>query len=82
MQRRGYNGLKKHALAVFVSKGGWLNPPAWAVLAGFYPVRASWTYLLRLHRFGLLQRRRDPRGLVLYRLTERGRRRLVWLSRV
>jgi len=79
--RRGHNGLKRHTLQVFVERGGdWLAPPAWAVLAGFYPVRAAWTYLLRLHRFGLLRRGRDARGLILYRLSARGARRLAWLQ--
>ncbi len=77
---RGYNGLKRHALGIFARHGGWLNPPAWAVLASFYPIRASWTYLLRLHRFGLLHRQRDARGLVRYRLSDRGRRRLAYLA--
>lgn len=78
---RGYNGLKRHALGVFAKNGGWLNAPAWAVFAGFYPIRAAYSYLLRLHRFGLLYRRRNARGLVLYRISERGRRRLEWLLR-
>ena len=43
------------------------------------PVRAAYSYLLRLHRWGLLQRERDPRGLIIYSLTERGRDRLDWL---
>jgi hypothetical protein len=49
-----YNKLKKVALEIFERHGGWLSPPEWAVLAGFYPIRAAYSYLLRLHRFGLL----------------------------
>lgn len=73
-----YNQLKKRALEVFADHGGWLTAPQWAVLAGFYPARAAYSYLLRLHRFGLLQRH-DSRA-VLYRLSKRGRSRLSWLA--
>lgn len=73
------NSLKMRALEIF-AKCGPLNPPAWAVLAAFHPVRASYTYLLRLHRFGLLNRTRDESGLPLYSLSDRGRERLKWLS--
>jgi hypothetical protein len=80
MADRRYNSLKKRALAAFRGRA-WLNPPAWSVLAGFRPSRSAWGYLLRLHRFGLLQRRRDTRGLLVYRLNEKGERRLRWLER-
>ncbi len=81
MPKPQYNSLKRRALGVFEKNGGWLYPPAWAVLAGFWPLRTSWSYLIRLHRFGLLQRRRDARGLIVYRLSRRGRSRLAWLRR-
>jgi hypothetical protein len=74
-----FNLLKLSALAAF-EKHGWMNPPLWAVLVGFYPARAAYTYLLRLHRFGLLQRRNDDRGLILYAISRRGRERLEWLK--
>ena len=73
------NSLKIRALQIFKSYGS-LNPPAWAALARFYPVRASYSYLLRLHRFGLLNRSRDKSGLLLYSLSDRGRERLEWLT--
>lgn len=73
-----YNELKARALAIF-EKSGSLNPPVWAVRARFYPIRASYSYLIRLHRFGLLRRSRDARGRVAYSLSARGRRRLEWL---
>ena len=76
-----YNVLKKRALEIFDCHGGWLSPPEWAVRAGFYPIRASYSYLLRLHRFGLLERR-DSAGSILYHLSNRGRLRLAWLERV
>jgi hypothetical protein len=73
-----FNLLKKRALEAFAERG-WMNPVLWAVLVGFYPARASYSYLLRLHRFGLLRRRRDAGGLILYSLSERGILRLTWL---
>src|SRR2546430_4117650 len=76
-----YNKLKKHALEIFQRHGGWLRPPEWAVLSGFYPTRAAYSYLLRLHRFGLLERRLFA-GAVLYQLSHRGSLRLAWLERV
>jgi hypothetical protein len=77
-----YNKLKKRSLEVFERHGSWLRPPEWAVLAGFYPVRAAYSYLLRLHRFGLLERRTVEGGQLEYRLSERGKGRLVWLCDV
>jgi len=74
-----YNTLKRHALEIFERHGGWLNPPEWAVLAKFYPIRSSYSYLLRLHRFGLLDRISSDTGLN-YRLSRRGRARLDWLK--
>ena len=74
-----FNQRKRQALAIF-ERHGWLNPPAWAALASFYPVRAAYSYLVRLHRWGLLKRRRDVRGMVLYRLSLRGKCRLDWLE--
>jgi len=74
-----YNKLKKHALDVFERHGGWLSPPAWSVLAGFYPVRAAYSYLLRLHRFGLLDRQSSSGG-ILYAISEKGRQRAAWLG--
>ncbi len=78
MTARLANSLKIRALDVF-ARYGKLNPPAWAVLAGFKPLRSSYTYLLRLYRFGLLNRERDYRGLLIYALSARGRERLRWL---
>ena len=77
---RKYNSLKRHALAMFEDRG-WLSPPAWAVLASFYPVRAAYSYLKHLYRWKLLDRTLDRRGLLLYRLSRRGAHRLEWLRR-
>jgi hypothetical protein len=75
-----YNSLKYRALEVFENRG-WLSPPAWAVIAKFYPARAAYSYLKRLHRWQLLDRARDRSGLLLYRLSPRGVERLSWLRR-
>jgi hypothetical protein len=72
------NSLKHRALEVFALYGP-LNPPAWAVLTPLYPIRSAYTYLLRLHRFGLLNRNRDANDLLVYSLSGRGRERLLWL---
>ena len=74
-----YNARKRQALEIFQDRG-WLNPPAWAVLAGFSPIRAAYSYLGRLSRWGLLQRNLDTRGMIIYALSEKGRRRLAWLD--
>ena len=74
-----FNLLKLRALEAFENRG-MMNPPIWAVLVGFYPARAAYTYLLRLHRFGLLNRRQDDGGLILYGISRRGKERLEWLK--
>jgi hypothetical protein len=78
-KRLRFNERKLQTLAIF-QRYGLLSPRTWAVLAGFYPTRAAYSYLGRLHRFGLLHRQRDVRGLVLYRLSDKGSRRLHWLK--
>jgi hypothetical protein len=75
-----YNRLKKRALEVFARHAGWLTPRQWAAMAGFYPVRAAYSYLLRLHRFGLLERKSVYRGSLRYRLSNKGKQRLSWLA--
>jgi hypothetical protein len=74
----GYNRRKRQALEIFRALG-WLSPSAWALLAGVRPVRAAYSYLVRLYRWGLLERRQDARGLIIYRLSTKGTRRLDWL---
>ena len=72
------NSLKLRALESF-EKNGKLNPPAWAKLTSFVPTRSAYTYLLRLHRFGLLHRSRDSNQLLVYSLSVSGHKRLAWL---
>ena len=76
--KRGYNQMKLRALAAFQGRG-WLSPPEWAVLAGYYPVRAAYTYVKRLWNWKLVERQLDRRGLLLYRISVRGQARLAWL---
>lgn len=79
-RRTKFNALKRATLRVFADAGGWLDPPSWARRAGFYPVRAAYTYLARLYRYGLLRRGRDAQLRVVYRLSRRGKQRLAWLQ--
>jgi len=78
---RKFNSLKKRTLQVFDRAGGWLDVQAFAARGGFYPMRAAYSYLRRLWRYGLLDRARDRRGRLVYRLSRRGWERLRWLSR-
>lgn len=70
-----FNERKMQALEIFTHYNE-LRPRDWAVVAGFYPARASFSYLLRLHRMGLLRRARDYRDRIVYRLSPHGAR---WL---
>jgi hypothetical protein len=77
-----YNARKRLILSVLervYPKGMQADALAWK--AGVFPKRAVYWRLNRLWRFGLLQRRRDWQGLLVYRISERGRRRLIWLQR-
>ena len=60
----------REALQAFAGRG-WINPPAWAVLVEICPVPRAHSYLEDLCRRGLLHRR-NPRGLLLYRVSDRG----------
>jgi hypothetical protein len=73
-----FNFLKMRALEAFEKRGS-LNPVLFAVHVGFYPARAAYTYLLRLHRFGLLLRQKDSNGMICYAISTRGIERLDWL---
>lgn len=45
----------------------------------FNPVRAAYSYLLRLMHLGLLETAKNRSGIIFYRLTPRGQQRLVFL---
>jgi DNA-binding PadR family transcriptional regulator len=67
-----YNERKRQCLEIFATHGSGIRPTEWAIEARFYPSRAAYPYLKRLHRWGYLARRRDFRGRILYRLAPRG----------
>ena len=73
-----FNLLKIRTLESFETFGP-MDPPTLAARIGFYPARSAYSYLLRLYRFGLLRRRHDDRGFVLYAISLKGRERLAWL---
>lgn len=74
-----FNSLKIRALAAFQDRG-WIDPPTLAAITGLYPSRAAYSYAKRLWAFGLLQRRKDARGLLVYSLSPKGKQRLIWLT--
>lgn len=75
---RGRNELKLRTLEIF-GRSGPIRPAEYMVRARFYPLQAAHTYLRRLTRMGLLQRRPDSTGRFLYLISPRGEQRLAWL---
>jgi hypothetical protein len=72
---------KREVLSIFDHAGGFLTPDQ--VRTKLQPPqdrRSVYSYLLRLHRQGLLERKQTHRGTLAYRLTERGRARLEYLN--
>ena len=67
-----FNARKRQCFEIFATHGAGLRPIEWAIEARFYPTRAAFSYLKRLYDWGYLQRRRDFRGRILYRLSPRG----------
>jgi DNA-binding PadR family transcriptional regulator len=77
-----YNARKRLILGVLEEAyphGLGADAVAWK--AGVSPKRAIYWRLSRLWRWGLVQRRGNAEGLLVYRITPRGRRRLAWLKR-
>jgi DNA-binding IclR family transcriptional regulator len=75
-----YNKLKQKTLAFFSEADGeWLKPDEVARGLDFWPRRSAWTYLKRLSKFGLLEKRERGRGTLEYRISEAGEVRLRWL---
>jgi DNA-binding IclR family transcriptional regulator len=75
-----YNKLKMRILAAFAESGGqWLKPEEIAKRVDFRPRRSAWTYLSRLRRFGLLERRFSGKGTLQYRISPSGAVPLRWL---
>ena len=77
-----YNARKRVILAVLdqaYPNAVRADTVAWK--AGISPKRAIYWRLNRLWRWGLIQRRQNAAGLLIYRITARGRQRLAWLKR-
>jgi len=70
-----FNERKLETLLYF-SHREWVWPPSWAVAAGFYPIRASYSYLRHLQKWGYLKRGHDVLGRPVYKLSPKGAR---WL---
>ncbi len=76
--------MTKYAiLRIFARAGGFLKPDDVLAQLSLPPDRRSlYSYLLRLERQGLLERRpMMRRGTLAYRLTDRGRARLEYFRR-
>lgn len=72
--------LTKQTLQFF-SERDVATPPEYARAVGHYPIRAAYTWLLRLRvRYAWLRRGRDFRGRLTYRLTREGAKRLLYLK--
>lgn len=72
---------KTEVLSIFDRAAGFLTPDE--VCLQLHPSpdrRSAYSYLLRLARQGLLERRQTRRGSLAYRVTERGRARLRYLE--
>lgn len=51
----------------------WVEVPVYAVAVSMYPIRSSYRYLKKLHKYHYLRRGRDIRGRIVYRLFTSGR---------
>jgi hypothetical protein len=58
-----------------------LNARVLSALTGFRRVRAVYTYMDRLRRWGLVERRKPLGGPILWSISQRGRERLARLNR-
>ena len=72
-----FNERKKQSLEFFATRQ-WVSVPVYAVAVRMYPIRSSYRYLKKLHKYHYLRRGRDVRGRIVYRLSQRGAR---WLLR-
>ena len=82
MRNAAYNSRKRATLeALERAYPQSLRADALAWQTRFFPKRAVYCHLNRLSRWGLIQRRRNAQGLLIYRISGRGRRRLAWLQR-
>jgi hypothetical protein len=72
-----FNQRKLQTLEFFANRQ-WVRVPVYAVAVSMYPIRSSYRYLRKLHKYHYLCRGRDITGRVVYRLSLRGAR---WLLR-
>jgi DNA-binding PadR family transcriptional regulator len=72
---------KREVLSIFNQAGVFLTPDEVQRQLRPQPDRRSfYSYLLRLARQGLLERRSAGRGSLAYRISDRGRKRLQYLQ--
>jgi DNA-binding PadR family transcriptional regulator len=72
---------KPEVLSIFNRTGSFLTPDEAQRHLRHQPDRRSfYSYLLRLARQGLLERRSPGRGSLAYRISDRGRKRLQYLQ--
>ena len=80
MNYRGYNGRKKHVISKMLGRG-WMRPGDVCIETHLWPIRSMYSYLKRLWKMKLLNRRHNggKGGPLLYKVSKRGQDRLVWL---
>lgn len=77
------NELKFRVLSFLASRGkqsATAAEIAWGIRL-VYPKRGLYPHLARYHHWGLILVSQSVRGVKAYRIGERGRARLAWLSR-
>ncbi|MGA8503847.1 MAG: hypothetical protein WB683_20020 [Candidatus Sulfotelmatobacter sp.] len=72
-----FNERKRQTFEFFATRQ-WVEVPVYAVAVGMYPIRSSYRYLKKLHKYHYLRRGHDIRGRIVYQLSPRGAR---WLLR-
>jgi hypothetical protein len=58
-----------------------LRPGDYAAIVGFMPPRAAWSYLKRLRKRRYLRRGRDWRDRIVYSISRKGAKWLLWWDR-
>jgi hypothetical protein len=76
--RTGVRNQRKRAILAVLEPGGWMTP---AMIAALAPAPSVHWLLKRYWRWGLLRRRIDREGRLLYAISDKGRDRLRWLRR-
>jgi hypothetical protein len=70
-----FNERKRQTFEFFASRQ-WVRVPVYAVAVSMYPIRSSYRYLKKLHKYHYLSRGHDITGRLVYRLSPRG---AMWL---